>query len=156
MMKLKRNRGFTLLEVMIALFVLSVGMLGSTAMMLRGQTEATKTNYSSTATQLASTMAEMMRSNITGVDAGAYNALNSTVADPGCISTGCSAANIAAYDGYLWGWMLNQYLPDGSGNVRGAGADSVFTITIQWTETQRTGSDTGIAVTQNYTMVLQP
>lgn len=156
MMKLKKNRGFTLLEVMIALFVLSVGMLGSTAMMLRGQTEATKINYSSTATQLASTMAEMMRSNITGVEAGAYNGLDSTVADPGCISTGCSAANIAAYDGYIWGWMLNEYLPDGSGNVRGAGADSVFTITIEWTETQRTGNDTGVEVTQNYTMKFQP
>lgn len=156
MMKLKRNRGFTLLEVMIALFVLSVGMLGSTAMMLRGQTEATKINYSSTATQLASTMAEMMRSNITGVEAGAYNGLDSTVADPGCISTGCSAANIATYDGYIWGWMLSQYLPDGSGNVRGAGADSVFTITIQWTETQRTGNDTGVEVTKNYAMKFQP
>jgi type IV pilus assembly protein PilV len=118
MMKLNKNRGFSLLEVMIALFVLSVGMLGSTAMMLRGQTEATKTNYSSTATQLASTMAEMMRSNITGVNAGAYNSLDSSVADPACISSGCSAAEIAAYDGYIWGWMLNEYLPDGSGDVR--------------------------------------
>jgi type IV pilus assembly protein PilV len=156
MMKLKRSQGFTLLEVMIALFVLSVGMLGSTAMMLRGQTEATKINYSSTATQMASAMAEMMRSNITGVDAGAYNALDSSVADPGCIASGCTAENIAAYDGYLWGWMLNQYLPNGRGDVSGNGADSVFTISIEWTETQRTGNDTGIEVTQNYTMKFQP
>ncbi len=156
MMRLKRNRGFTLLEVMIALFVLSVGMLGSTAMMLRGQTEATKTNYSSTATQLASTMAEMMRSNITGVSTGAYNALDSSVADPGCIATGCTPENIAAFDGFIWGWMLNEYLPDGRGDVSGDGADSVFTITIEWTETQRTGNNTGVEVTQNYIMKFQP
>lgn len=152
----RKNHGFTLLEVMIALFVLSVGMLGSTAMILRGQTEATKTNAEAIAVQMSSSMAEMMRSNITGVEAGDYDALNSGAADPGCILTGCTAAQIATYDSSTWGWMLAEYLPNGAGTVSGLGKDSIFTITVNWTETQRTGTDTGVEVTKSHIMKFQP
>ncbi len=152
----KKNRGFTLLEVMIALFVLSVGMLGSSAMMLRGQTEAVKTNYDAIAAQMAQSVAEMMRANITGVEGGSYDSLTSHAPNPGCITTGCDANNMALYDSYIWGWMLDEYLPDGAGTISGAGADSVFTITVSWTETQRTSTDTGTAVTKNHVMIFQP
>jgi len=152
----RKNHGFTLLEVMIALFVLSVGMLGSTAMILRGQTEATKTNAEAIAMQLSASMAEMMRSNITGVKAGNYNALNSGAVDPGCASTGCTAAEIATYDSAMWGWMLGEYLPNGNGTISGTGEDSIFTITVNWTETQRTGTDTGVEIIKSHIMKFQP
>lgn len=152
----RKNHGFTLLEVMIALFVLSVGMLGSTAMILRGQAEATKTNYDAIASELSSTMTEMMRSNIAGVEAGSYDALDSGAVDPGCAATGCDSANIALYDSYIWGWMLDEYLPGATGTVRGLGKDSIFLITVSWTEAQRTGTDTGTEITKTHTMMFQP
>ena len=102
MLNLKKlHRGFTLLEIVIALFVLSVGMLGSTAMVLRGQHEARETNFESIAAMLAQTMADRMRANIQGVNSGAYDKLDSGVANPGCITTGCDSDSIAAYDSCL-------------------------------------------------------
>ncbi len=157
LMNIRKVQGFTLLEIMIALFVLSVGMLGASALVIRGQTEAVKVNYDAVASQMAVSVAEMMRSNIDGVVAGEYDNLDSHAADPGCIATGCDAAGLAAYDSAIWGWMLDEYLPSGAvGTVRGGGADSVFTITVSWQEAQRTGKDTGALVTRNYVMVFQP
>ena len=155
-MKYRKVQGFTLVEVMIALFVLSVGLLGSTAMIHNGRAIAKNTNYDSMASQMASSVAEMMRSNITGVAEGSYNALNSHVANPGCIVTGCTADNMAKYDSYIWGWMLDQYLPGATGTIRGTGLDSVFTITISWTEVRREAANTGSEITQTYTMMFQP
>ena len=161
----KIQRGFSLLEVVIALFVLSVGMLGSTAMVLRGQNEARETNYESIASMLAQTMADRMRANIQGVNSGAYDGLNSGIANPGCIATGCNSNEIAAYDSFEWGRELAQWLPDGVGTVRvvgpGAQPDSVFNINVTWTAVQsddHSGSDTagGTEITKTYTMMLQP
>lgn len=152
----RKQQGFTLIEVMIALFVLSVGMLGSSAMMLRGQSEAIKTNNDAIAAQMAQSMAEMVRSNIDGVTAGDYDNLDSHAANPGCIVSGCSAAALAAYDSYIWGWMMDEYLPNATGTLRGNGADTVFTVTINWTETQRTSATTGADVTKTHVMIFQP
>ncbi len=152
----KKNQGFTLIEVMIALFVLSVGLLGSSAMILRGQQEAVRTNYNGTAHQLAQSMAEMMRSNITAVNAGDYNNLDSHAADPGCITTGCNTTEMATYDSFIWGWMLDEYLPGAIGTVRGNGTDTIFTITISYTEIERKKRSEGEEVTRNHVMVFQP
>jgi len=145
------------MEVLLAMFVLSVGMLGSTGMMLQGRAEAVKVNYESKAMQLALGMAEQMRGNIPGVTANAYNAVDTASAtDPSCIAASCSVAAMAEYDAYIWGETLKNNLPKGEGTVVGAGADSLFTITVNWTETQKTSADTGIEITKSYVMIFQP
>lgn len=153
----KSNGGFTLIEVLIAMFVLSVGMLGSTALMLQGRAEAVKVNYEGKAMQLALGMAEQMRSNIEGVEGNDYDAIDTaTATDPACIATGCTVAAMAEYDAYIWGQALESGLPEGVGTVTGGGGDSIFTITVSWTETQKTSATEGKAVTKDYTMILQP
>lgn len=145
------------MEVLLAMFVLSVGMLGSTGMMLQGRAESVKVNYESKAMQLALGMAEQMRANITGVTTNAYDAVNTaSAADPGCVTVLCSVAEMAQYDAYIWGETLKNNLPKGAGTVAGAGADSLFTITVNWTETSKTSADTGIAVISSYVMIFQP
>jgi len=153
----KRNGGFTLMEVLLAMFVLSVGMLGSTGMMLQGRAESVKVNYESKAMQLALGMAEQMRANITGVTSNAYDAVDTaSAADPGCVAVSCSVAAMAQYDAYIWGETLKSNLPKGVGTVAGAGADSLFTITVNWTETQKTTAVTGVEVVNSYVMIFQP
>ena len=156
-----RARGFTLIEVLIAMFILSVGMLGSTSLMLQGRAEAKRTNYDAKAMQMAQSIAEQMRANIAGVNNGSYNSLDtSNGTSQSCITTSCTSAQLALYDEYIWGWMLNQYLPKGTGTVTGNGADSVFTIAVTWQEVVKTGEDatgpTGVAQDRTYTMVFQP
>jgi len=154
----KSNSGFTLIEVLIAMFVLSVGMLGSTALMLQGRSEAVKTNYEAKAMQLALGIAEQMRANIAGVTTGAYDAVATPGADPNCIATSCTVANMAAYDEFLWGQTLASNLPSGTGTVvtDGAPTDAIFTITVSWAQTRKTSATTGVAQTKSYTMIFQP
>lgn len=157
----KKQGGFTLIEVLIAMFVLSVGMLGSTALMLQGRSAAVKTNYEAKAMQMAQSMAEQMRANIKGVVDGNYNDVDTASASAQtCIATTCTTAEMALYDEYIWGWMLDQYLPSGSGTVTGvasaADQDVVFTITVNWTETRKLTATTGEEITKSYGMVFQP
>ena len=157
-----KHKGFTLIEVLIAMFVLSVGMLGSTALMLQGRAEAKKINYDGKAMQLAMGMAEQMRANIEGVRAGNYSGVDTaTVTDPGCIATTCSVSDMAQYDSFIWGQALEN-LPEGEGTVALEIAnvvdDALFTITVSWTETQKDvgSSTTGSEVTKEYVMLFQP
>ena len=159
-----KQQGFTLMEVMIAAFVLSVGMLGSTALMLRGMQSADSTNYEAVAVQLAMNMAERMRGNITGVMAGDYNNKTSTTAVVDCSSAVCSSAGVADYHLYIWGTELNDLLPGDStplGKVDvllpgTATTDPTYTITVQWTGFQRVATDQASFNTQTYEMIFQP
>lgn len=151
------------MEVMIAAFVLSVGLLGSTAMMLRGQQEASKINYEAIAFQLATNMAERMRGNITGVDSGVYNGLTADAAATMDCSTLCAnPADVASYHAYIWGQELEDLMPShtsptGRVDVVGAGgADSVYNITVSWTGAVRTSTDTQSQTTKSYVMMFQP
>jgi len=152
------------MEVMIAAFVLSVGMLGSTAMMLRGMQGADTTNYESRAVQIAMNMAERMRGNITGVTAGDYDAKTSTTTVVDCSSAACTAAGVADYHLYIWGTELNDLLPGdssptGSINVLALGTattDPTYTISVSWDSNVRTGTDQASFVTNTYEMIFQP
>jgi type IV pilus assembly protein PilV len=61
--RVSSSAGFTLIEVLVALFVLSVGLLGAAAMQSRARVVASEARQHATATQLASSLAEAMRAN---------------------------------------------------------------------------------------------
>lgn len=56
-------KGFSLIEVMLAIAILSVGMLGMLMLMIKSTQLTTSSNYRATASQLAYMMAESMRGN---------------------------------------------------------------------------------------------
>jgi len=152
------------MEVMIAAFVLSVGMLGSTAMMLRGMQEADITNYEAVAAQSAMNMAERMRGNITGVIAGDYDGKTSTTVAVDCSTALCDSTGVANYHLYIWGTELKDLLP-GNASPTGSVAvlvigtpttDPTYTIAVEWDSNQRSGTDTGSVQTQTYEMIFQP
>lgn len=159
---MRGQQGFTLMEVMIASFVLAVGMLGSTAMMLRGSQQADNTNYEAVAVELAQNMAERMRANITGVEAGDYDNL---VADSGtsqdCTAALCTPAEVATYDAYIWGRELVDLLPNANPTatvtaVTPGVKDSVYRITINWDREKRVSTDQRTMTTNTYVMIFQP
>ncbi|MDZ7752604.1 MAG: type IV pilus modification protein PilV [Gammaproteobacteria bacterium] len=136
-------RGFTLLEVLIAMVVLAVGLLGLAAL----QTQALRFNNSayvrSQAVQLSYDMADRMRANLPAIEAGDYNTFadyNCTAADlpadPGCIqtATGCAEAeDVAETDFFIWNQTIRATLPAGCGVVSQPTAELVE-ITVSWTE----------------------
>ena len=101
-----RSDGFTLIELMIAMLILSVGMLALAGLQVSAL-RSTHDSYLRTQAGIAvMEMAERMRVNIVGVDAtNAYANVSSPpagVAPASCLTANCSAAAIAAEDIYEW------------------------------------------------------
>lgn len=131
-----------MLEVLISVIVLSIGLLGIAGLQAVGQRSNHSAYLRSQATSLAYDMIDRMRANQAGVGAGAYNNLDTTsttYSNPGCVTSGCSAAEMAQYDIHDWQMRLANQLPTGHGTVTGAGAGSVFTITVMWND-ERNGA----------------
>ena len=130
-----RHRGFTLLEILIAVVVLSIGLLGVASLQALGQQSNHSAYLRSQATALAYDMLDRMRANNAGVKAGNYDAIDTTAqtySDPGCASSSCSPSLMAQYDEYDWQQELKTQLPSGNGTVAGGGSGTLFTVTVMW------------------------
>ena len=142
-----RQRGLTLLEILIAVSILSVSLLGLAHLQLFGL-ESTDDSYRrSLASYVASDLADRMRANRQGAKEGNYDSLDSSstssLIDPGCISSGCSRAQMATIDKIEW---LNHFVDmgtdtswlamlDGGKGVVSRSGDRI-TITITWKNTE--------------------
>jgi type IV pilus assembly protein PilV len=131
----KRNRGFTLVEVLVALVVMSVGMLGIAALYLEGLRAGRTAMNRTTAVTLAADMADRIRANKA---AGAAYAGTGPGIDGNCINgaSDCTASQLAEDDWFTWRSELAAQLPEGStGEIDVAGpAPDTYTITVAWPE----------------------
>ncbi len=159
----KNSHGFTLLEVMIALVIFSVGLLGLAGLQSRGLQSNTVAQFRTLAVIEAYDMADRIRANPVGIADGNYDNLNNPAPAAGadCLNVACTPQQIADLDYFEWINQLQQSLPSGHGIVAGNGAGSQFTVTVMWDE-ERTGA-TGTSCSGNpnvdlkcYTLVFQP
>jgi type IV pilus assembly protein PilV len=113
-----RERGFSMLEVMVAVLILSFGLLGLAGL----QALSLKSNVSAAqrtiATQLAYDMADRMRANLASVLTGDYNYASYSVSNvagqttSACLTTtGCSSTQLAQEDVYEWNQQICLQLP---------------------------------------------
>jgi type IV pilus assembly protein PilV len=139
-MRRRTDAGFTLVEVLIALVVLAIGMLGIAALLLNGLQSSRVAVLRTQAVVLASDMGDRIRANRT---AGASYALaaGTTLSAPGknCTSAGqCVASEVAAVDLYAWQQSVTRTLPGATTSITvapvGALSSNVYTITISWTQ----------------------
>ena len=133
---IQRQQGFTLLEVLIALLILSIGLLGLAALQTTSLRSNQMASMRTTATQLAYDMSDRMRANPVGVAAGEY------VLAGGATPTGTS---IGALDLIAWNQAVVA-LPGGRTSITQCDGTSVppcdgvtHVITVQWDE-MRTGA----------------
>ncbi|VAW70860.1 hypothetical protein MNBD_GAMMA09-1209 [hydrothermal vent metagenome] len=159
-----KQGGFTLIEVMVAMFILTIGMLGSTSMMLRSQLKAEETNIEATAAQRVWNIAELLRANVADVNAANFDKL--VVAEPAtaptppsCFTSGCTGAALVGVTQYLIGIELYTYLKNKNSSVSitklsgtAQKQDLVFDINLSWDELDKAG----VTYTKNYQMVFQP
>jgi type IV pilus assembly protein PilV len=126
-------RGFTLIEVLIALIIMSVGMLGIAGLyvhsMQAGRTSVLRHN----AVTLAGDIADRIRANPTAGAAYALAGANNNCVDGGI---DCSVAEMAANDIFLWDQQAAATLPNGQVNVvfNNGVVPPTYQITITWTE----------------------
>lgn len=117
--------GFTLMEVMVTVVILSVGLLGVAGLQLNSLRGNQNALESSVAVTLAAEAADRIRANLPGVrnqNTGAadqvhYDLINAAGTDPACISSSCSVSLIARTDGYEWITRLEELLPGGEGVI---------------------------------------
>lgn len=129
-----RNDGFSMLEVLITVLILSFGLLGMAALITTGMRSNHIAHYRSIATQQTLSIADRMRANLAGVRAGAYDSLdNSTPTNPDCNTKACNETEMATYDHFQWNTANSQLLPGGVGTVT-KNATGEFSINISWTE----------------------
>ena len=110
---LQRQRGVTLIEVLVAVLVSSVGLIGVAALLV---TSARSNHAAYLRTQvsfLAQGMADRMRANPIGVRSGGYNGSfpNGTAQD---CELGCAPAQLAMHDQGAWSRQLQTLLPAGA------------------------------------------
>lgn len=119
-MRIKRLRktvyGFTLLEVMIAVLVFSVGLLGVAGMVLLSMRSNHVAHLHTQATFLAQWMSDAMRANPVAVNNGDYDGV-ATAGDETCAEDNCDSATLAARDLAVWGTLVQRYLPNGAGTI---------------------------------------
>jgi type IV pilus assembly protein PilV len=132
--------GFTLIEILVTLVIISVGLLGIAglhSMSLRNNFDALIRSHASA---LADEITDRMRTNRTRALAGDY-----TVA-LGATRTGVTQADA---DLIAWKARLATQLPNGDGSVALAAAPSrLVTITIQWGERSQTDPVTFVTQTE--------
>lgn len=140
-------RGFTLVELLVALFILSIGLLGVGKVILYAARANDSAYQRSEATMLAYQILDNMRANRASAAGGDYTVALGPYANPGvdCAANPCVVTSVLAqYDLYQWkSAMLAALGPAGDGSVTVvAGADPISgatlytaTIVVQWDDT---------------------
>jgi type IV pilus assembly protein PilV len=136
--------GFTLLEVLIALLVLSIGLLGIGKMMMLSARANDSAYMRSQATALAYTMLDAMRANRAAAISQGYDTSQVAPAKMACATAapGCTSGQVAQNDTFLWNQTLATALPNGAGtvvtvtapDVQTGASNMTATITVTWSD----------------------
>ena len=112
-----RQGGFTLIEVLVSAMILSIGLVGVAGL----QVVSLKNNQSaymrSQVSAMAYDLADRMRSNVSGAEAGFYDPAAAATRAPCLTTVGCSAQQLAQNDLAEWTASLAANLPMGTGFV---------------------------------------
>jgi len=135
--RLKRQTGITLIETLVALLVVSVGLIGLAALQVRSVAAGAEAVHRTAALGLSVSMAERIRAN-----RSAGSAYGGAAADPGCdaaVTAGpvdCTPSELAASDLFVWQREVARTLPRGHGSIAidAAGNPAQYTVTVQWIE----------------------
>ena len=111
------QRGYIMFEVLISVLVISVGFIGLAGMQVGGLAAANDSLFRSKAVYLSYQMADRVRANMPGAVAGNYDYLTGLGSNPGCVTTGCTSAQMAANDFFEWAAEVAALLPAGVGVI---------------------------------------
>jgi type IV pilus assembly protein PilV len=160
-----KTKGFTLIEVLIAMIILSFGLLGLAALQASGLKQNLSAHQRSQATTLAYDFADRLRANSMQRVTYMTNAGGNGTQTAACLTTtGCTIIEMANHDIFAWKNQITSSLSSGTGalaQTAGAAtvcaspvsvatdpecADDVFTTTITWDENRDGNNDASFSV----------
>jgi type IV pilus assembly protein PilV len=132
-MQIRKVGGFTLVEVLIALVIMSVGMLGIAGLYVHSMQAGRTSVFRHHAVTLAGDIADRIRANPRA--AASYGLAG---ADNNCVNGGvnCTPAEMAANDISLWDQQAADTLPSGTVAVvfNNGVVPPTYQITVSWIE----------------------
>jgi type IV pilus assembly protein PilV len=121
------QRGTSLIEVMMAVLVFSIGLIGLAGLMVMASRSSHAAYLRTQVTFLASNMANRMSANSTGVWKGSYNSAAYPVTATGddCADgAACNPEAVAAHDQKLLSSQLTTFLPNPKATIQCSGVKS--------------------------------
>ncbi len=149
-----RGRGFTMLEVMVTLVILSFGLLGLAALIMTGVRLSHQSYLQTQAVLLAYDILDRIRANSRQCVVGCQyeNSTSAPASPPDCLSSSCADPNdFATFDLARWHAALQRQLPNGRGavcrgtltvtppssftcTVSASATDTRYAVSIVWVE----------------------
>ncbi len=144
-----KQRGFSLIEVLVTVLILAFGLLGVAGLLVKGVSNAASSEAMSKASQLAGDLADRMRANPTiAISSGSEYLLNTGLANAEAVRwTGAkptdaeAATSVALKDKQDWMKALEAQLPLGRGRVTNVDSDRKVVIEVAWSNCMGTISD---------------
>ncbi len=134
--------GVSMIEVLVAIIILSIGLLGLAGLQTAGLKSNQSASFRSTASILAYSILDSMRANRTSAGEGGYNHSFpedvSTETETAIAAEAEAAAEVEAeVPGDVQAWLneLALRLPAGNGAIS-IDTDNKVTITIQWDDSR--------------------
>ncbi|SNC76538.1 type IV pilus assembly protein PilV [Marinobacter sp. es.048] len=149
--------GFTMIEILVTLFILAIGLLGLAGLLFEGMRNNQGAYLRTQASILAYDMADRMRANGAEAEAGNYGGFSTaniqSTTPPTCASqsAGCTATDQVTLDQIEWTQQVEgtgnsmAMLPGGTGTIAYDAGTGIYTVTVQWDEASR-GGDAGEAI----------
>ena len=134
-----RQRGFSLIEVLVALFVLSIGLLGLAGLQTLGLKFNTQSYQRTQAVLNVYDIMDRIRANPGGLTGGNYDDIDVAYTPPAqnCLGFPCNTTQMADYDIGQWKTSLGGLLSQGQGGIcRGVLTLNPYGCVVDATTTQ--------------------
>lgn len=139
---LRRHGGFSLLEVLIAIVIVGIGLLGLAALQSFSIKANQSANFRTKATALAYDLLDRMRANRTEVVAGRYYTVyTSAPANCPAPANPSPTQTTATRDLLEWKCALQNELPEGQGRVQMTGG--TVSVAIRWIDARWASTPAG-------------
>ena len=133
-----RQSGFSMIEVLITIFLIAVAMLGSAQLQAYSMKVNQASQFRGQAVVLAMDLLERIEANNAGALANGYVAvLPTSAAAPDCAGVPCTPAQMAASDLGQFQTLIQKQLPESGATITAAAAGGgaiTYTVQVSWRE----------------------